>query len=185
VITLQPIRLEVERHVGPHLHERVLVDDHLLGKRRQVEELVEVLALPGQPLGDAGRHLHLGCLADREVAAQAELAVAAEHRQARDDVVAGLDVGDVLADRLDDAGRLVPQHHRHRRRVGALDEVQVAVAEARGGGPDQDLAPLRLGDRDVLDRHRLARSVQDGGLHRISPRAIAPTPRSPATSASR
>ena len=48
---------EVERHVVAHLHERVLVDDHLLGERRQVEELVEVLALPGQPLGDAGRSI--------------------------------------------------------------------------------------------------------------------------------
>jgi HAMP domain-containing protein len=163
-------RSEVQRHVLADLHQRVLVHQHLLGERRQVGELVQVRAAQLQPLRDAGRLLDLGVLADRRPARQAELAVTAEHRQAGDDPVAGLHVGHVLADRLDDAGGLVAEHDRHGRRVRALDEVQVAVAQPGGRGADQHLAAARLLDRHVLDRHRLARRVQHGGLHRESPR---------------
>ena len=66
--------------------------------------------------------------------AQAVVAVAAEHREARDDVVARLHVGDVLADGLDDAGRLMARHRRVMVRVLALHEVEVAVAQP-GGRP--------------------------------------------------
>jgi hypothetical protein len=83
--------------------------------------------------------------------ATAEVALAAEHRQAGDDVVAGLDVGDVAADGLDDAGRLVAEDRGRRVRVLALHEVEVAVAAAGGAGLDEHLARSRLVDLDLVD----------------------------------
>ena len=157
-------RRQVERHVRADLHQCVLVHDHLLGECRQVGELVEVLAFPRQPLGSAGRHLHFRRLADRGVAAGAELAMPAEHRQAADHVVAGLEVADIVADRLDDARRLVAQHRRQRVRVQPLDEMQVAVAQARHRGAHQHLAAPGLFDGDVLDAQGLVRGMQDGGF---------------------
>ena len=104
-------------------------------------------------------------LAEVRAAGQAVLAVAAEDRQAGDDVVARLELVDVRADRLDDAGRLVAEDGRRRERVEALDEVQVAVADAAGHRAHEHLAPDGLGDVDVLDRERLVGTVEDGSLH--------------------
>ena len=78
-------------------------------------------------------------------------AIAAEHRQAADDVVAGLHVGHLLADFLDDAGGLMPEHRGRGIRIEAVDEMQVAVAHAAGDGLEQNFAVLRLVDLDVLD----------------------------------
>ena len=55
------------------------------------------------------------------------------------------------ADLLDDAGALVAQHRRQRIGIGALDEVQVGVADAGGGGADQHLVRPGLADLHVLD----------------------------------
>ena len=160
-------RRQVERHVGRHLHQCMLVHQHLLGERRQVQVLVQVLAFPAQAPGRARGHLHLGRLADRHVPGQAELAVAAEHRQAGDHVVARLHVGDVAADGLDDARGLVAEHGRRGPRPLALHEVEVAVAQARRGGADQDFARTRVVDLDVLDGQRLVGGVVDGGFHGV------------------
>ena len=93
----------VERHVLADLHEAVLVDEHLLGERAHVEQRVGLLAGVGEPRLGARRPPHgVLALAQRQVAGEAGLAVAAEHRQAGDHVVAGLHVGDLVADRLDD-----------------------------------------------------------------------------------
>ena len=112
VITPQPTSARDRAERRRDLHHRMLVHQHVLGERRQVERLVQHLAFPGQPPRRAGQQLHLGVLAEIGMAGHALRALAAEHRQAGDDVIAGLHVGDVLADRLDHAGGFVAEHAR-------------------------------------------------------------------------
>src|SRR5262245_26462469 len=59
-------------------------------------------------------------------------AVAALGAEREDDVIARLDAGDACAHFLDDARRLVAEHHRQRQRPIAVHDVPVAVADARG-----------------------------------------------------
>ena len=121
----------VERHVGPDLHEHVLVHEQLLGEARQVEELEHGLVAAPQPrrAGRVGGEPDL--VAEVRPTRQAVTARAAEAADARDHVIAGLHVRDLRADGLDDAGRLVAEHRGHRARVLALHEVEVGVAQAR------------------------------------------------------
>ena len=92
-------------------------------------------------------------------------ALAALGREERDDVVAGSDkAAAALADALDDAGALVAEDARRvAGRVGAGGRVQVGVADAAGGEPDERLTSLRLGQLDVLDDERLPELLQHGG----------------------
>src|SRR5437667_355116 len=105
--------------------------------------------------------------AEVRMAAEALRAAAAEPREARHHVITGSQRGHVGADGLDDAGALVAEHDGPVRRPAALavHDVQVAVADARGGGADEDLAARRLVDLDRLDRQGLVRLAKDGGLH--------------------
>ena len=98
------------------------------------------------------------------MARHALLAVAAEHRQAADHVVARLHVGDLFADFLDDAGGLVAEHRGRGVGVEAVDEMQVAVAYAAGDGFDQDFAVLRFVEFDVLDTERQLGPVENWRL---------------------
>ena len=98
-----------------------------------------------------------------------ELAVAAEYRQAGDDMVARLHVAHFRTDLLNDARRLVAEDGRRGTRVIAGDIVEVAAADAAGGGPNQDLVGFRVVDLDVFDAERRAHLVQNGGLHGGSP----------------
>jgi hypothetical protein len=161
----------VQRHLHVDLHERVLVHQHLLGVRGEVGELVHGLAVPGEL-----RRLRLGtdgaCLAEKRLAGEAVLALAAEHRQAGDHVIARRELRDLGADRLDDAGCLVPEDGRRRERVEAVDEVQVAVANARGHRPHADFPAARRVDVDGLDGERLVGSVKDGSVHGNLPKSM-------------
>ena len=105
--------------------------------------------------------------AEVRMAAEALRTGAAEAGQAGDDVIADPHRGDVLADRLDDAGALVAQHEGpiEREAAVAVDDVQIAVADAGGNGADQHLAAPRLVDVDLLDRQRLVHLAEDGGCH--------------------
>ena len=78
---------------------------------------MQLLAVELQALGLARQQLHAGVGADGGTAGGAVLAGAAEHGEAGDDVVALPDVGDLGTDLLDDARRLVAQHHGQRMRV--------------------------------------------------------------------
>ena len=98
----------VERHVVVDLHERVLVHEHLLGVGGEVGELVDGLALPRE-LGRIRLGAHRPGLAEVRLAGEAVVAVPAEHRQTGDDVVARLELADLEADLLDDAGGLVAE----------------------------------------------------------------------------
>ena len=108
-------------------------------------------------------------LADREAEIRAVVeavdALAALRREERHDVVARRDRGDAVADRLDDAGALVAEHRRRvPRRVGAGGGVQVGVADAARGEPDEHLARLRLGELELLDLERRAELLENRGL---------------------
>ena len=122
------------------------------------------------------RRLAIGA---RDEAAHAEvrmpgqtlLAAAAEAGKARDHVIARLHRGHVGPDGLHHAGALVPEHERAIERVAPepVDDVQVAVTDARGHRPHEDLAAPRLVDVDVLDRERGVHLAEDRGLHARGP----------------
>ena len=98
-------------------------------------------------------------------------ALAALRREQRDHVVAGSDERHARPDRLDDARALVPEHARRvAGRVGARGGVQVGVADAARGQPDERLAGLRLREVDLLDDERLPELLENSGadLHRDS-----------------
>ncbi len=80
-------------------------------------------------------------------------------------MVAGLHVGDLLADFLDDTGRFVSEDRGRGIRIKSVDEMQVAVAHAAMRRLDENFAILRLVDLDVLDGQRLIGAMEDGGFH--------------------
>ena len=86
-----------------------------------------------------------------------------------DDVVAGLDVGHARADLLDDARRLVAEHHGQRRRPVAVHDVPVAVADARGLHLHAGLAGARALLGQIHDLERRVRLEEDGSFHELSP----------------
>ena len=120
----------------------------------------------------AGQHLHRGVGAEHRAAGGAIVAGAAEHRQTRHDVIAGLHIGDVGADLLDDAGGFMAEHRGQRMRIEPFHEVQVGMAEAGDRGADQDFARAGIRHADILDHQRLVDFMQDGGLHRVLPRIV-------------
>ena len=85
-----------------------------------------------------------------------------------DDVVAGLHVGDARADLLDDARRLVAEHHGKRRRPVAVHDVPVAVADARGLHLHAGLAGARALLGQVHDLEGRVRLEEHGSLHAFS-----------------
>src|SRR5438876_792879 len=67
---------------------------------------------------------------------KAVVALSAEHGQARDNVVAGLEFVNQWPDLLDDAGRFMPQDRWRGKLVEAIDVVQVAMTDAAGHHAD-------------------------------------------------
>ena len=68
---------------------------------------------------------------------------------------------DALADRLDDAGALVPEHGRRiAGRIDAGGGVHVGVADAAGDEPHEHLAGARLGEVELLHDERLAELLE-------------------------
>ena len=92
-------------------------------------------------------------------------AVAAGADQGDDDVIALGQRFDAGADLFDHAGGLVAAEHRHGAAPGALDVVDVAVADGAGGEPDPDLAGPGRVELEVFDHQRLAVFLADGGFH--------------------
>ena len=105
-------------------------------------------------------------VAERRLAVRARRARAAGADERHDDVVA---LGDTLhagADLDDDPRRLVPEHRRQRASPGALEVVEVALADRAGGEPDPQLAASGRCELHVLDHERFAERAADGGSHR-------------------
>ena len=96
---------------------------------------------------------------------EAEVAGSAIGRQTRDDVVAGLDVGDAIAHRLHYAGRLMAEDGRHLVRVLGLHEVQVGVAQARRRHPYQHLVGPGLVHPNVGDDEFAGNGLQNCCTH--------------------
>ena len=105
-----------------------------------------------------------GLLAPGRVAGVAAVADAAVGDRADDDVVARLGAGDLVADRLDDAGALVAHHRRSGPRDGAVDDADVAVADAGGDDPHQDLVRPGLAYLDVV-ADLCGCAVENDGTH--------------------
>lgn len=80
-------------------------------------------------------------------------------------MVTRLHVAHILAHGLHDASALVAEHSRHRAGILAFDQVQIAVAQARGRGADQYFPPARAGNVHVLDGERLVRAMENGCFH--------------------
>ena len=102
-------------HGGLRLHsdDRDVGDDGVLGEGGGAHEVEDVLATGAEAGGAVGHHtLALGgadLAAKVGLAGLAELALLALGGVESDDVVAGLHVGDALADGLDDTGTLVSE----------------------------------------------------------------------------
>ena len=71
-----------------------------------------------------------------------------------------------LVDALADARRLVAQDARRWHRQRALDDVEIAVTDARCGRAHEHLSGTRRVDRDLLDHERSVAFAHDGGSHR-------------------
>src|SRR5208282_3441105 len=93
------------------------------------------------------------------------LAVAAKYRQARDHVVTGLEVRDLRADFLDDAGGLVAEDRGRLPEVQPVHEMKIAMAYAAGDRAHDDFARFGFVDIDLLDREWLLGAMEDGGFH--------------------
>jgi hypothetical protein len=96
---------------------------------------------------------------DRLVALAVE-AVPAVRVPRADDVIADLHLRDRRPHPLDHAGALVPQHDRQRIGQGALDHLEVGVAQPACMQAHQHVARLERLQRDVLDREAPAGLVQ-------------------------
>src|SRR6185503_8749754 len=132
---------------------------------------VDGLALVAQP-ERAVEHAPPGtrvAVAEDGAAGRAVETPAAVRAEREDDVVAGLDVRHAGADLLDDAGRLVAEHHRQRRSPVAVHDVPVAVTDPGRLDAHAGLAgpgPLLL---DVHDLERSVGLVEDRRLHGVLP----------------
>ena len=94
----------------------------------------------------------------------------------------GLQRRHALADRLDDAGALVPEDGRRvARRVDAAGGVHVGVADPAGRHAHEHLARLRPVEPDRLDDERLAEFLEDccADLHAAGRYRSSPRPREP------
>ena len=120
----------------------------------------EPLAAAEQPsLAVRGRR---GGAEDRLAAGALGAQSAARHER-EDDVVALADVGDARADRLDDAGRLVPEHHRHGSRAAFRRRPRGRSGRARRRRRAISSSPLpRRRQLELLDRSA-------GGVSRVGP----------------
>ena len=140
--------------------------EQLLGEARQVGELEHRLVAAPQPRRPVGVRGQPELVAQVRAAGEAVAARAAEAADARDHVIARLQVRHLRADRLHDACGLVPEHRRDRMRVGALHEVEIGVTQARRRGAHQHVVRTDGADLHVVD-DQLARDVLEyRSLHR-------------------
>jgi hypothetical protein len=86
------------------------------------------------------------------------------------DVVADREVVHVLTERLDHAGGLVSERHRHRPRPVAVDDGKIGVTQPGRADPHQHLAPTGRVQRQLRDRERLGLSVRRLRAHAVENR---------------
>ena len=100
---------------------------------------------------------------ERLVAHAVEAAAAVRHER-HHHVVAGLDVGDALADLFDHARAFVAEHERQRMRDRAVERGEIGVADAGRGHLDPDLVGLGPFELDLFDGDPVE-LVGDDGFH--------------------
>ena len=161
-------RRAIQGHVLADLCDGMFVHEHVLGKGREIRELDDAVSVLRQPRRLVGTTLHFGRLAKGQVAGETVFAVATEHRQAGDDVVSGLDVGDIRSNRLDDARGLVAKDHRSVAGIGAVVEMHVGVADAGRCRTQPHLVRSRVVDSYFLDFHRCVDFTKYRSFHGIS-----------------
>src|SRR5690606_8957085 len=130
----------------------------LLGEGTDAQGRGQLLAGGGQ------RHLLprvVGVEAVPGAAAQTGAALPSHRTPVEDHEVARLDIGDTVADRLDDAGGLVAEQEGEVVADAALLVVEVGVAHPAGLYPHDRLAGSRVGYDDRLDPHRLVLAACD------------------------
>ena len=159
-------RRHVHRDVVVDLHQRVLVHQHLLGKAGPVGQPANLLAVEHHARPLVGFALSRNAV-DTLVggARQAHRAIAAEDRHPRDHVIAGSEIGNLLAHRFNDPGGLMAENDRRRKRHLPFNHVQIAVADAACDQTHQHLAPVRSVDINLFNLKWLAHSVKHRCLH--------------------
>ena len=158
-------RTAVERRLGADLGKRDLGHHRVLGERRGAHKVAQLLATTRETGGAVGQVATALLLADCDAAVRARAlavdALPALRRKQRDHVIAGLDHRHALADLLDHAGTLVPEHARCvARGVCARRCVEVRMADAAGLEAHEHLPRLRLRQLDLLDDEWLAEFLE-------------------------
>ena len=152
-----------ERQVGRDLHQRAPRHHRVIGECRAAEMVVHhrpVAMQPARARQQGARAVRRRPrLAQRRTPFRAGHAMAAARHEDHHHMIARGEVGHVLAQFLDDAGRLVPERHRHRPRPVAVDDGEVGVAQSGRHDPHQHLAPAGRIELDFLDRERLGSSI--------------------------
>ena len=145
----------VKRHVLADRGTGMLVDQHLLGERREIQILQHRAVRLGQPGLIFGATLGVRTDTQAHMAGKAGFTVAAKGRETGDHVVSHLHGTNLRADLLDDAGALMAEHRRQWMGVKSLDEMEVGVTNPGGGRADQHLMWPRLVDLHILDQKGL------------------------------
>src|ERR1051325_3064001 len=160
----------IERDLRVDPHDRILMQQHLLGIAGDADELAKRRALLREARRRAVRAGDDAAGAEVGMSRKTLRAAAAKPGETGDDMVARAHGRDIGADRLDHAGAFVAEHDRpvEREAADAVDDVEIAVADPGRDGAHQDLAADGLIDIDRLDRQRLLDFAEYGGfdLHR-------------------
>ncbi len=80
-------------------------------------------------------------------------------------MIAGFDVGDVLANRLDHGRAFMAEYGWRGIRIQPFHEMQVGMTQAGERGAQKNFPTFRFFNLDLLDRQRLVRHVEDRGFH--------------------
>ena len=116
-------------------------------ERRDVRVLADRATLPLERC----RSLAERCRAVGEALVVTGATGAARRDRPDDHRVAHRQAVDIVADRTDHAGRFVSEHHRRVSRTGAVEHVEVAVADTRRPHVDLHLSPTRFAHDQVVD----------------------------------
>ena len=109
-----------------------------------------------------------GLLADGLHAGETEFAKPAGRKHPRHaDFIAHREIGDARPKLHHLARHLVAGNERQSRRRSpvAIDRMQIAVTDAAGGDPDQQVTMAWLGYRNLFDHQRCLQGMQDSGFH--------------------
>ena len=131
-------------------------DDRAFAKAADEHQLLQFASIrePGAALAVKGDRLRpicqIGLAQDRQVAVAIE-AMAAMRVPRQDDMVANRDAARLGPDFLDNAGRLVTEHNRHRIVQRAGDDFEIGVTEPGRFDAHQYIVASKPVDDDRLD----------------------------------